>query len=101
MTGQSLNFNKHLKLQFGDYCQVHKEDTPRNSQAARTKGAICMGPSGNIQGGYFFMSLASGKKITRRSWDELPITDAVIDRVNLLGQDQPEQLTFKAPTADL
>ena len=41
------------------------------------------------------MSLKSGKKITRRSWDELPITDAVIDRVNLLGKDQPEQLTFK------
>ena len=86
MTGETLNFKQHLRLQIGQYCQVHEEDTPRNSQFPRTKGAICLGPSGNIQGGYKFMSLKSGKKITRRSWDKIPMPDTVIDRVNLLGK---------------
>lgn len=40
------------------------------------------------------MSLKTGKKINRQSWDAIPMTDAVIARVNTLGKDQPEQLTF-------
>ena len=67
MSGETLNYKKHLSLQVGQYCQVHEEDTPRNSQSPRTKGAISLGPSGNLQGGYKFMALNTGKKITRRS----------------------------------
>ena len=94
MLGETLDYKRHLSLQFGEYCQVHEEDTPRNSQSPRTKAAICMGPSGNKQGGFKFMSLHSGKKVTRQSWDRLPMPDTVIARVNLLGKGQPEQLTF-------
>ncbi len=94
MTGQTLSFKEHLRLQIGSYVQVHEEDTPRNSQLPRTKGAICLGPSGNQQGGYKFLSLKSGYRITRRSWDEIPMPDTVIDRVNVLGHGQNEQLIF-------
>jgi hypothetical protein len=73
---------------------VHEEDTPRNSQSPRTKGAISLGPSGNLQGGYKFMALNTGKKITRQSWDVIPMPDTVVARVNALGTDQPEQLIF-------
>jgi hypothetical protein len=34
-----LHYKKHLSLQVGQYCQVHKED----SQSPRTKGAISLG----------------------------------------------------------
>ena len=94
LTGESLDYSKHLSLQLGQYCQVHEEDTPRNGQAARTKGAICMGTCGNQQGGYKFLSLRSGKKITRRAWDVIPMPDLVIARVNALGHDQPKILMF-------
>ena len=94
MSGETLDFKKHLSLQVGQYCQVHEEENPRNSQLARTKGAISLGPSGNLQGGFRFMALDTGKKITRRSWDVIPMPDLVIDRVNELGKDQPEMLTF-------
>ena len=40
------------------------------------------------------MSLKSAKRITRYSWDALPMPDTVIDRVNALGKNQPELLTF-------
>jgi hypothetical protein len=72
MSGKTLDYKKHMTLQLGQYCQVHKEDNPRNSQIARTKGAISLGPSGNLQGGFKFMALNSGKKIVRRSWDVIP-----------------------------
>ena len=34
------------------------------------------------------------KRITRRSWDIIPIPDTFIDRVNILGQDQQDLLVF-------
>jgi hypothetical protein len=67
MAGETLHFKRHLSLQIGQYCQVHEEEQPRNSQLPRTQGAICLGPSGNIQGGYKFMTLKTEKKIHQRS----------------------------------
>jgi hypothetical protein len=57
MSGETLDFKKHLSLQIGQYCQVHDEETPRNSQIARTKGAISLGPGGNLQDGFKFKAL--------------------------------------------
>jgi hypothetical protein len=94
MSGETLDYKKHLSLQVGQYCQVHEEDTPHNSQSPISKGAISLGPSGNLQGGYKFMALNTGKKITCQSWDVIPMPDTVIARVNALGTDQPKQLIF-------
>ena len=52
MSGEVLEYKQHLRLQIGQYCQVHEEELPRNSQVARTRGAISFGPSGNLQGGF-------------------------------------------------
>jgi hypothetical protein len=94
MSGETLDYKKHLSLQLGQYCQVHEEDSPRNSQIARTKLAFFLGPSGNLQGGFKFMALNSGNKIVRRSWGVILMPDIVIDQVNELGSDQPQQMTF-------
>jgi hypothetical protein len=40
------------------------------------------------------MSLSSGKVLSRRSWDIIPMPSSVINRVNTLGKDQPEQFVF-------
>ena len=40
------------------------------------------------------MILASGKKITRYSWDAIPVTDTVIHRFNQLGRVQPKCFIF-------
>jgi hypothetical protein len=87
MSGKTLDCKRHLSLQIGQCCQAHEEEAPRNSQIARTKGAIALGPSGNIQGGFKFMALNTGKKIVRRNWDVTPMPDTVIARVNKLGKD--------------
>jgi hypothetical protein len=94
MSGETLDYENHLSLQVGQHCQVHKEDTLCNSQSPRTKGDILLGPSGNLQGGYKFMALNTGKKITRQSWGVIPMPDTVIAHVNALGTHKPEQLIF-------
>ena len=45
-----------------------------------------MNPTGNLQGSYCVVSLATGKSINRRKSTELPITDDVIARVQALAQ---------------
>ena len=94
MTGESLYFKKNLDLQIRKYCQVHKEENPHNINHPCTRGAICMGPSENIQGRFKFISLRSMKNVTRKYWDMIPMHDTVIDRVNLLGKYKQEPLVF-------
>jgi hypothetical protein len=62
----------------------------------RTIGAICLGPSGNEQGGHYFMSLATGRRIIHDRWTELPMPKEAITRVNQLGHQpkMPKTLTF-------
>ena len=50
MSGDTLDYKKYLCLQLGQYCQVHKEDSPRNILATSTIGDIYLGPNGNLQG---------------------------------------------------
>ena len=85
MTGTTLNFHTHCRLPFGAYCEIHNEPSPTNTETSRTTPAIALHPSGNLQGSYHFLSLVTGRRVTRRNWSELPITDPVVARVNALA----------------
>ena len=60
----AMDFNTYGKLEFGDYVQTHEEHD--NSMGTRTVGEIATIHTGNIQGGYYFISLSTGRRITRR-----------------------------------
>ena len=61
VTGKQIDFAKHCRIKFGSYSQVHEQHN--NSMTSRTIGAIALGPTGNAQGGYYFLSLVSGRCI--------------------------------------
>ena len=92
--GEWIDQENHLCLQFGEYCQLYKEELPRNSNKPRTLGAVCLGPTHNEQGSFKFMSLMNGAAITRYGWDPIPMPSSVIARVNRIGKDQPELILF-------
>jgi len=71
ISSSTINYNKHCALQFGTYVQVHEPHN--NSLLHRTTGALALRPSGNMQGGFYFMSLTSGKRIIRNKWTVLPM----------------------------
>ncbi|KAI2490511.1 Reverse transcriptase (RNA-dependent DNA polymerase) [Fragilaria crotonensis] len=81
----------HLRLEFGSYVQLFDNHEPSNTIRARTLGAIALTPTGNAQGDYFFLSLASGFRVARHRWTALPMTDTAIARVEALAklEDQP------------
>ena len=54
----------------------------------RTVGAICLGPVNNLQGGYAFMKLSTGKVITKYKFLQVPMTKEIIDRIIEIGRQQ-------------
>ena len=62
----------------------------------RTIGVICLGPSGNKQGGHYFMSLLMGRCLLCDRWTELPMPHDAVTRVGRMGRTQgmPKSLTF-------
>ncbi len=93
MMGWRLHAND-LSLGFGTYCQVAENVEPQNSLAPRTRAAILLGNSGNLSGGQIFLALDTGHTIIWHQWVVLPMSPAVIARVNLLGKAEPSILTF-------
>ena len=89
--GRSVDCTIYCKVTFGAYCQVNDESKRLNSSVARTTGAIALGPSGNLQGGYHFMSLKTDMKLSRRHWTELPVTTEVISTVEKLEEKEKEE----------
>ena len=94
LVGYEVSYSKHAVLKFGSYVQTHEEHT--NDMSQRTAGAICLGPTGNQQGGHWFMSLTSGSRIRRNHWTPMPMPSDVITRVNAIGsrQKMPTKLTY-------
>jgi hypothetical protein len=94
MTGQEINYNKHVRLEFGECVQTHKEHD--NAMTDRTLGAICLGPTGSERGTHQFMCVASGAQITHSRWTALPMPTEVIQPVSEIGrlQGAPTTLTF-------
>jgi hypothetical protein len=79
LTGKHLDFTKHVRAEFGAYVQTHEQHS--NDMTVRTLGAICLGPSGNEQGGHWFLSLPTGMRIHRHKWTALPLPDDAVTRV--------------------
>ena len=92
ITGVAIDYLKHCTLEYGAYAQVHEEHN--NSMAARTVGAIAMRPTGNVQGGYWFYSLNTGRMLNRNNWTELPMPADVIQRVHAIAKGTIHGLLF-------
>jgi len=88
MTGRANPDYNDLKLEFGLYVQFFEDNDPSNTTTSGNTGAIVMNPTGNAQGDYQFMSLTTGKRLSRHQWTEIPMTNAVISAVESIGQER-------------
>ncbi len=75
---------------------MHTDPDIMNTMEPRTKWGICLGPTGNMQGSYKFMSLSTGKKIVRCKFTEMPITESVMNQMDKWAKKDHTQngLTF-------
>lgn len=81
-SGDKLDLKEHFKISFGQYCQVHEDDSVTNTMKPRTIGAIALDQDTSIQGSYRFYSLSTGKVIKRKSWTVIPIPLEIIALIN-------------------
>jgi hypothetical protein len=97
-----LNAKMHCKVPFGAYCEVHVNPDITNMMEPRTRWGICLGPTGNMQGSYKFLSLSTRNKVTQRKFTEMPMTDGVIRMVDSLGKKErcKSGLSFKNMKGD-
>jgi hypothetical protein len=71
---------------FGTYVEAHDDPVVTNDSKPRTTPEVALGPTGNAQGTYKFLSLTTGQKIKRREWTEyLAVPNSVIKRVEQLA----------------
>ena len=86
VTGQRLDFKRHCRFQFGEYVQTHEQHN--NSMMSRTVGALALRPTGNAQGGFYFLSLSTGRVLNRLRATALPMPDNVVDQVHRMARQQ-------------
>jgi hypothetical protein len=96
VTGTALEFNKHCQIPFGAYVEVHEDITITNTMTEWTQPDIGLGPTANFQGSYKFLSLKTGKRITRKKFKELPMPDSIIRQIEALTtrEKQDKVITF-------
>ena len=83
-----LNWDKPCKYHFGAYGQAYDDpdQTQTNTQQPRSRNVICLGPTRNMQGSYFFLDLDTRAIIKRRRFMELPCPDSIISKIERWGR---------------
>ena len=95
ITGRpSPTYDEIMKVGHGDY--VHAYTETKNDMSPRAVGAIALYPAKNGQGGWYFLSLRSGKRILCNQWKNAVICDKVIDRVHALADAEVDKAKFEA-----
>ena len=94
MPNTTLDFKKHCAIPFGSYCQVFQDNSPSNTPNKQTIAAICLGPTGNAQGGYKYYVLITKKKIVQPQAIALPMTTEIIQWAEKIAasQNMPENI---------
>ncbi len=92
VTGKPMPDYNNMRIEFGAYAQVFKDNTLTNTTKSRMVGAIALTATGNASGDYYFLSLATGAKLLRHDWVEVPITDTAIARVEALAVNEGQPL---------
>ena len=86
VTGKPLDYNNNCKHSFGSYVIALNENNPTNTPAPRGLDCIFLDSNDNPAGGFELLHLATNKVITRCKITEIPLTQAVINRVEKLAQ---------------
>jgi hypothetical protein len=85
--GTHIDYKRHCTMECGQYVETHEPTD--NTMNERTCPAIFLRTNGNEQGGAFFMSLRTGKRLNRQAWTVIPMPDTVVD-----GEVQLEPVFF-------
>ena len=83
-----LHWKRHCKYHFGAYGEAYDDPDPTitNTQQLRSRSVICLGPTGNMQGSFFFLDLNSKAVIKCRKFVKFPMPDSMIRKLEAWGR---------------
>lgn len=83
MTGRKPVFKKELSIGFGDRCECYDPaGTSNDATKARTVAGIALRPTGNANGSWWFLCLATKRRIRRTNWVKMVTCDLTISHMN-------------------
>ena len=82
-----------LQLAFGDFVHIHEEPLHKNSMEPRSSPAIFMTRLNNASNTNKFYNLSTNKFVFRKKFTHIPMTNIIIDSINLLAK-QSENSIF-------
>ena len=85
ITGTTIYFKRHWKIEFVVYAEAHKKTFPCNSTRSCTEPAICIGSTVNLQGYYWFLNLRTGWHIKQCTFNPLSIPTQCIYSVHVIA----------------
>ena len=79
---------------YGEYVQTNKKKD--NTMKERSVSAMTMRATGNVQGSFYYYSLATGRRLRRGQCTPLPVPQEVIDQVHAIAdkQNAPTGFTY-------
>ena len=93
VTGITINYINHCRLQFVEYAQVHESHD--STMQERATGEIALSPTSNSQGEYLFMSLATGMILNHQSFTLLPLSQDIINSLHRFVYRNPRGLDIR------
>jgi hypothetical protein len=86
-TGIKLDYRRDLRLEFGEYCEVHTAPPKDklNTSIVRTTSSIGLHGVGNDRGTCWFMDLEKLSFYQADHWTAQPMTDLAVERVNYVA----------------
>ena len=100
ITGRpARSYEEIMRVGYGEY--VHGYVKTKNDMTPRAVGAIALYPANNGQGGWYFLSLKSGKRIICNQWDNAVICQEVIDRVHALADNEECDIQYETDNSML
>ena len=104
ITGQFVKFTKHCLPEFGEYFRIIEDRD--NSMDSRTLKALALRPTGNSQGGYYFLNIHTSYVITHFTWTALLLPTSIRKLFRRLARRSPitlevlDRLDHEVPDAD-
>ena len=78
VTQIKMNYKKMCCAAFGDYIEASEDAIITNTMRPQTHPCIALGPSNNLQGSVKCIDLETGRVVTRRNFEILPMPDRII-----------------------
>ena len=78
LLGTVIDYARHCQLETGQYVEIHEKTN--NTMKWRTEAALYLYPSGNAQGGAYYIKISNGERVHRNRFTVILIPEDVVKK---------------------